>query len=357
MNMTLSKRGDYVMRSAISLARAFDSGRPRKIREVVADTELPRTFASQILADLVRAGLAVSKAGRDGGYRLARPPEKISVLEVVEAAEGPLRAERCALGDGPCRWESVCPLHETWVAATARLNSLLAETKLAEIAARDAAIEAGLYEPPADSHRSPAVTLAVDDAVHVELGARAVAGALTRSAIDEAWLVAAAVETAVLTGGAHANPLDRSDQAPEVTEWTLDRLGRAAADGAARYALGWRLDGTGGTCRCEGELSVHAVDDERCEIRLAGSWHQHVPGGASRAGVLEEAAQRTVRRFLRQVARHLEERPVEAAVAAEPAGAAGAGAGAATVAAPGAATPRRRSTAPTRQPRRTSRLA
>ena len=120
MNMTLSKRGDYVMRSAIALARAYESGAPRKIREVVADTEVPRTFASQILADLVRAGLAVSRAGRDGGYRLSRPPAEITVLQVVEAAEGSLRAERCALGDGPCRWEAVCPLHETWTKATAR---------------------------------------------------------------------------------------------------------------------------------------------------------------------------------------------------------------------------------------------
>ena len=139
--MTLSKRGDYVMRSAICLARAFERGEGRKIREVVAETDVPKTFASQILADLVRAGLAASKAGREGGYRLVRPPDAVSVLEVVEAAEGPLRAERCALGAGPCRWDAVCPLHETWTAATGALRELLATTTLAELAERDAAIE------------------------------------------------------------------------------------------------------------------------------------------------------------------------------------------------------------------------
>jgi len=64
----LSKRGDYVVRSALSLARAWPAGESRKIREVVAEMGVPRTFASQILADLVRAGLATSKSGKDGDF-------------------------------------------------------------------------------------------------------------------------------------------------------------------------------------------------------------------------------------------------------------------------------------------------
>src|ERR1019366_9874119 len=104
MNMTLSKRGDYVMRAAIFLALA-PAGSSRKIREVVANTEVPAAFAPQILSDLVRAGLATSKAGRGGGYQLSRDAATITALEIVEAAEGPLAAERCALGGGPCKWE------------------------------------------------------------------------------------------------------------------------------------------------------------------------------------------------------------------------------------------------------------
>ncbi len=151
--MTLSKRGDYVVRSALALARAWPSDESRKIREVVAQMGVPQTFASQILADLVRAGLARSKAGKDGGYRLSRPPEEISLVEVVEAGEGPLRAERCALGDGPCRWDAVCPLHDTWRAATDALRQVLGATTLADLAARDVAIEEGQSPAPPDSHR------------------------------------------------------------------------------------------------------------------------------------------------------------------------------------------------------------
>jgi len=154
--MTLSNRGDYVVRAAICLAKAWPGGGAVKLRQVVADTAVPPTYASQILGDLVRAGLATSKAGRAGGYRLARPPRTINTLEVVEAAEGPLRAERCALGDGPCRWEAVCPLHDTWIAATEALRRTLARTRLSHLADRDSELELGGQEVPPDSHRGSA---------------------------------------------------------------------------------------------------------------------------------------------------------------------------------------------------------
>lgn len=149
----LSRRGDYVVRSAICLARGYEASETRKLREVVAEMKLPSTFAPQILADLVRAGLATSRAGKDGGYRLTRSPVSISVLEVVEAGEGPLRPERCALGEGPCRWEAVCPVHDTWVAATTALREVLASTTLADLVRRDREIDSGAYLVPAGSHR------------------------------------------------------------------------------------------------------------------------------------------------------------------------------------------------------------
>ncbi len=151
--MTLSNRGDYVVRAAISVAKGFRSDSAVKLREVVADTEIPATYASQILGDLVHAGIASSKAGRDGGYRLTRSPDKVTLLEIIEAAEGPLRSENCALGAGPCRWDQVCPMHDTWLAATAALRDTLAMTSLEQIVEREEEISAGAYEVPKDSHR------------------------------------------------------------------------------------------------------------------------------------------------------------------------------------------------------------
>lgn len=151
--MILSKRGDYVLRSALCLARTYDEHQYRKLREIVLEMEVPRTYASQILSDLVRADIAFSKAGKSGGYQLTRDPSSISVLEVIEAAEGPLHAERCAMRSGPCRWEVVCPLHETWLASTESLRTTLANESLATLVERDRMLEAGTYPLPEVLHR------------------------------------------------------------------------------------------------------------------------------------------------------------------------------------------------------------
>ena len=66
---------------------------------------------------LAEAGLAEARAGRDGGYRLTRPPGEVALLEVVEAAEGRFTLERCILRGGPCHWEQACAVHAAWSAA------------------------------------------------------------------------------------------------------------------------------------------------------------------------------------------------------------------------------------------------
>ncbi|MHB8191313.1 MAG: RrF2 family transcriptional regulator [Ferrimicrobium sp.] len=168
MNLSLSRRGDYSVRAALFLARRYaDDDGLTKIKEIVAGMDIPVSFAGQILADLVRAGLVSSKAGRDGGYRLSLAPEGITLLEVVEAGEGRVHADRCALGDGPCRWNLVCPLHTAWQSTVAVVRNQLASVTLANVVEEDRAIESGRPNPP-DSHRPSAVVASFDDNIEVE---------------------------------------------------------------------------------------------------------------------------------------------------------------------------------------------
>src|SRR5690348_8931729 len=102
LDLTLTKRGDYTVRAALALGKAFSTGSLRKIREVAPEMNLPLKYTPQILNLLCKAGIAEARAGQQGGYRLTRSPEEISMLEIVEAAEGPFRAERCTLRGGPC---------------------------------------------------------------------------------------------------------------------------------------------------------------------------------------------------------------------------------------------------------------
>jgi len=139
----LTRRGDYAVRAALCLARGGGGGRYVKIREVAQTMALPASYTPQVLRLLAEAGLAEARAGRDGGYRLTRPPGGITLLEVVEAAEGAFTLERCILRGGPCHWEQACAVHAAWSAAVQACRDSLAQTTLADLVAADKRIEAG----------------------------------------------------------------------------------------------------------------------------------------------------------------------------------------------------------------------
>jgi Rrf2 family protein len=310
MNLDLSKRGDYVVRSAICLARSYESGTPKKLRQVSLEMGIPRTYVSQILGDLVRAGLAQSFFGTNGGHRLARSPDTVSLLEVVEAAEGPLAPDACVLGEGPCRWESVCPLHETWGSAAAALRTVLAETTLAELVERDRAIEAGSYSISGDSHRHHDATVAVTDSVQVELSASAVAQKLRSK---NSWLVphveaAHAENEAILVRIGPGGPL-----------W----LGKVVAvhlgipegpDEHLVIPVTWEATGPSGLFpRFNGDLGVTSVDPDRTELTLSGRYRPPLgrAGHAIDDALMARVAHATIRSLLRRMARALEEDSIE----------------------------------------------
>ena len=329
--MTLSKRGDYVVRSALCLARATSDGEGRKIREVVAEMDVPRTFASQILADLVRAGIATSKAGKEGGYRLTRPPAEISLLEVVEAGEGNLRSERCALGEGPCRWESVCPLHETWSSATSALREVLAETSLEVVLQRDRELARGEGTIPADSHR-PASALApvwnVSDSVQVERAREELLAALghemlVAEAIAAAYqeveglrrrIEPAGVSWAAADPSAHPATFVGRREHPVVLDGEGRRRGRRpdreGTGAAGARDLAWDLAHPGGSSsRFEGTLTTVALDADRSEMCLDGRFRSPAPANRDAgpdAALAERLVRTTARTFLRHLAAALE---------------------------------------------------
>jgi len=154
MRLTLGKRGDYGVRATLYLARKHGDGR-KKSREIARAMVIPERFLPQIMTDLIRAELVTSMAGPDGGYELARLPEEISLLDVMEAVEGPARSERCVLRGGPCHWDHACAVHAAWFKAQQALIDSMRETSFSELAATDARLEAGLgtpddFKPPGD---------------------------------------------------------------------------------------------------------------------------------------------------------------------------------------------------------------
>lgn len=163
MQIALERRGDYSVRAVIDLARHYGEGR-RKAREIASVMDIPVRYLPQLLAPLIRRGLVAATAGPDGGYALARDPASISVLEVIEVAEGPLESPRCVLRGGPCDWDETCPLHETWGRARAALAVELGRTTLADLAAADAEIERRPQRPRQSAHIEPVARRGVRNA-------------------------------------------------------------------------------------------------------------------------------------------------------------------------------------------------
>lgn len=144
MRIQLTKKGDYAVRAMLDIVRHYPG--LRTTRQITLAMDLPRDFLSQILASLVRNRILTSVAGPTGGYSLARPPDQISLLEVVEVIEGPVAVDECVLGGGSCDWTQVCPLHQAWGQAKTDFTHHLAGVSFENLAGIDEAIRAGTYK-------------------------------------------------------------------------------------------------------------------------------------------------------------------------------------------------------------------
>lgn len=157
MQVALGRKGDYAVRAMLDVARYSNSGR-RKAREIAASMDIPDRYLTQILAHLVSEGLLNAVAGPDGGYSLARAPEDITLLDVVEVAEGPILLDQCVLRGGPCEWDTACPVHVPWSRAQQALMAELSKVTFAELAGIAVDIDAGTFVIPKDTPPHPKST-------------------------------------------------------------------------------------------------------------------------------------------------------------------------------------------------------
>lgn len=130
--MQVSARADYALRALVTLAAS--DGSLIKGEALASAQELPLRFLENILTDLRRSGLVTSRRGADGGYRLCRPPEEISVAMVIRATDGPLASVR---GRGPelAAYEGAARhLQDVWIAVRVSLRRVLEHVTLADIA-------------------------------------------------------------------------------------------------------------------------------------------------------------------------------------------------------------------------------
>lgn len=131
--MLLSKSCEYGMRATLYVS-SRDDDEYVPIRVISGDLGISAHFLTKILQQLTRAGIMKSFKGPRGGVALARPASGISLMEIIEAIDGPELFSECMLGLPGCGERKPCPLHERWAEERARLSRLFSETTLDEIA-------------------------------------------------------------------------------------------------------------------------------------------------------------------------------------------------------------------------------
>jgi Rrf2 family protein len=133
--LELTHRGSYAIRAVLALARAADD-EVVPARRIAREMDIPVRFLPQVLGDLNRAGIVEARLGRAGGYRLSRPPSQISLLDILEAAEGDARRQTCVLSGRPCgQGIDPCEVHEMFYDAQQAILERLAETSVDEVVA------------------------------------------------------------------------------------------------------------------------------------------------------------------------------------------------------------------------------
>jgi Rrf2 family protein len=132
MRLELTRRGDYAVRAMIHLART--PGAVVAAERIASEMAIPTRFLRAILADLHQAGLVRSTTGRAGGYRLAQPPTRTSLLDIIEAIEGDSRRRTCVLRGAPCGRDGHCDVHHVFAEAQDALLDRLAAANLAQLA-------------------------------------------------------------------------------------------------------------------------------------------------------------------------------------------------------------------------------
>jgi Rrf2 family protein len=150
----ISAKADYAVRVAAELATA-PPGESVKGEQLARAQGMPLKFLENILGSLRTAGLVSSRRGAAGGYLLARPPEEVTVADVIRAVDGPLGAVR---GEPPEAFDYPGPasrLVDVYIAARAALRSVLENVTLADLAAEKlpARIERMVAEPEARHRR------------------------------------------------------------------------------------------------------------------------------------------------------------------------------------------------------------
>src|ERR1700754_701260 len=133
VTMRISAKADYAVRAAVELAAA-DGDKPVKAERIATAQGIPLNFLENILGELRHAGIVRSHRGADGGFRLARPANEVTVADVIRAVEGPLASVRGGPPEDAEYGGAASALPRVWIAVRANLRRVMEQVTIADVA-------------------------------------------------------------------------------------------------------------------------------------------------------------------------------------------------------------------------------
>ena len=125
--MQITRQADYAVRAVLFLTKIGPETRAAT-SQIALEQKIPPSFLAKIVSQLSVAGLLQTSRGARGGVSFARPAEAISLLDVVEAIDGPILLNECVAGNGACTFGSDCPMKPVWCDAQVELVQRLKGT-------------------------------------------------------------------------------------------------------------------------------------------------------------------------------------------------------------------------------------
>ena len=132
--MQITRQADYATRAVLYLAR-HRNGKRVATSQVAKEQKIPSSFLAKIISQLSIAGVLHTSRGAHGGIALARRPEQITLLQVIEAIDGPIQLNVCVGKEGVCSFEDNCPIQLVWCDAQNELITKLRNTNFAQLIA------------------------------------------------------------------------------------------------------------------------------------------------------------------------------------------------------------------------------
>jgi Rrf2 family protein len=141
--MQITRQADYAVRAIMYLAQ-LNPGTRASTAQIAREQQIPLTFLAKIVSQLSAAGIVRATRGAHGGVTLARGADEITLLDIVEAIDGPIMLSECTLNPTTCSMSDQCVVRVVWCESRADLVKRLSQSSFGQLARAQAAAQMSL---------------------------------------------------------------------------------------------------------------------------------------------------------------------------------------------------------------------